>query len=44
MCASIGHDVPLWDSHDKFGDTALLVTSMAMGRDLAKRSARAAPR
>ena len=36
MCASIGHDVPLWDSHDKFGDTALLVNSMAMGRDLAK--------
>jgi HCOMODA/2-hydroxy-3-carboxy-muconic semialdehyde decarboxylase len=37
MCASIGHDVPLWDSHDKFGNTALLVNSMAMGRDLAKR-------
>jgi HCOMODA/2-hydroxy-3-carboxy-muconic semialdehyde decarboxylase len=37
MCASIGHDVPLWDSHDKFGDTALLVNSMAMGRDLARR-------
>ena len=37
MCASIGHDVPLWDSHDKFGDTALLVNSMAMGRDLAKK-------
>jgi ribulose-5-phosphate 4-epimerase/fuculose-1-phosphate aldolase len=37
MCASIGHDVPLWDSHDKFGDTALLVSDMKMGRDLAKR-------
>jgi HCOMODA/2-hydroxy-3-carboxy-muconic semialdehyde decarboxylase len=37
MCASIGHDVPLWDSHKKFGDTALLVSDMAMGRDLAKR-------
>jgi ribulose-5-phosphate 4-epimerase/fuculose-1-phosphate aldolase len=37
MCASIGHQVPLWDSHDKFGDTALLVDTMAMGRDLAKR-------
>ena len=37
MCASIGHDVPLWDSQDKFGDTSLLVDSMAMGRDLAKR-------
>src|ERR1700693_5753776 len=37
MCASIGHQVPLWDSHDKFGDTSLLVDTMAMGRDLAKR-------
>lgn len=37
MCGSIGHNVPLWDSHDKFGDTGLLVDSMAMGRDLAKR-------
>jgi ribulose-5-phosphate 4-epimerase/fuculose-1-phosphate aldolase len=35
MCASIGHHVPLWDSHDKFGDTALLVENMDMGRDLA---------
>ena len=37
MCASIGHKVPLWDSRDKFGDTALLVENQAMGRDLAKR-------
>jgi ribulose-5-phosphate 4-epimerase/fuculose-1-phosphate aldolase len=37
MCAAIGHQVPLWDSQDKFGDTTLLVDSMAMGRDLAKR-------
>ena len=37
MCASIGHEVPLWDSQDGFGDTALLVNSMEMGRDLAKR-------
>jgi ribulose-5-phosphate 4-epimerase/fuculose-1-phosphate aldolase len=37
ICASIGHKVPLWDSHDKFGDTGLLVENMAMGRDLAKR-------
>ena len=37
MCASIGHKVPLWDSHDKFGNTSLLVSDMAMGRDLAKR-------
>ena len=36
MCASIGHEVPVWDSHDKFGDTTLLVTDMAMGRDLAQ--------
>jgi HCOMODA/2-hydroxy-3-carboxy-muconic semialdehyde decarboxylase len=36
MCASIGHEVPVWDSHDKFGDTTLLVSDMAMGRDLAQ--------
>ena len=40
MCASIGHEVPLWDSHDKFGNTALLVSDMKMGRDLAKRVAK----
>src|SRR5215471_5765122 len=37
MGASIGHEVPVWDSHDRFGDTALLVENMDMGRDLAKR-------
>jgi HCOMODA/2-hydroxy-3-carboxy-muconic semialdehyde decarboxylase len=36
MCANIGHSVPNWDSHDEFGDTALLVENVAMGRDLAK--------
>jgi len=36
MCANIGHEVPIWDSRDKFGDTALLVDSVAMGRDLAR--------
>jgi len=36
MCANIGHAVPIWDSRDKFGDTALLVDSVAMGRDLAR--------
>jgi HCOMODA/2-hydroxy-3-carboxy-muconic semialdehyde decarboxylase len=36
MCATIGHEVPVWDIHDKFGDTSLLVTDMDMGRDLAK--------
>jgi ribulose-5-phosphate 4-epimerase/fuculose-1-phosphate aldolase len=36
MAAPIGRDVPNWDVRDKFGDTNLLVTSMEMGRDLAK--------
>jgi HCOMODA/2-hydroxy-3-carboxy-muconic semialdehyde decarboxylase len=36
MGASIGPEVPVWDSHDQFGDTALLVENMEMGRDLAK--------
>jgi HCOMODA/2-hydroxy-3-carboxy-muconic semialdehyde decarboxylase len=36
MGASIGPEVPVWDSHDHFGDTALLVESMEMGRDLAR--------
>ena len=35
MCASMGSDVPIWDSRDKFGDTDLLVRSMDMGYDLA---------
>jgi len=42
MCASIGYEVPLWDSQDGFGDTALLVNSMEMGLDLAKRLGRLA--
>jgi HCOMODA/2-hydroxy-3-carboxy-muconic semialdehyde decarboxylase len=36
MGACVGHEVPVWDSHDQFGDTALLVESMEMGRDLAR--------
>jgi HCOMODA/2-hydroxy-3-carboxy-muconic semialdehyde decarboxylase len=36
MGALIGHEVPVWDSHHQFGDTALLVENMEMGRDLAK--------
>src|SRR5436305_4387113 len=36
MGASIGHEVPVWDSHDHFSDTALLVENMEMGRDLAQ--------
>lgn len=35
MCASMGTEVPIWDSHCNFGDTNLLVTSMEMARDLA---------
>jgi ribulose-5-phosphate 4-epimerase/fuculose-1-phosphate aldolase len=35
MCASMGTDVPTWDSRTKFGDTNLLVTDMPMARDLA---------
>jgi HCOMODA/2-hydroxy-3-carboxy-muconic semialdehyde decarboxylase len=35
ICATIGHEVPIWDSHDKFGDTELVVSDMAMGRDFA---------
>ena len=36
MCGTIGHEVPIWDQRKKFGDTDLLVTNMAMGRDLVK--------
>jgi HCOMODA/2-hydroxy-3-carboxy-muconic semialdehyde decarboxylase len=32
----IGAEVPVWDIADNFGDTNLLVTNMAQGRDLAK--------
>lgn len=35
MCASMGARVPVWDSRTSFGDTNLLVTTLAMGRDLA---------
>ncbi|HWL31531.1 MAG TPA: class II aldolase/adducin family protein [Xanthobacteraceae bacterium] len=37
MCATIGYEVPIWDQSTKFGDTNLLVESMAAGRDLAKK-------
>ena len=36
-CACIGFDVPVWDTQPKFGDTDMLVSNMAMGRDLASR-------
>jgi HCOMODA/2-hydroxy-3-carboxy-muconic semialdehyde decarboxylase len=32
----IGAQVPVWDIADKFGDTNVLVTNMAQGRDLGK--------
>jgi ribulose-5-phosphate 4-epimerase/fuculose-1-phosphate aldolase len=32
----IGANVPVWDIADKFGDTNVLVTNMAQGRDLGK--------
>ena len=36
MCGCMGNNVPTWDSQTKFGDTSLLVSTMDMGRDLAK--------
>ena len=35
MCASMGTEVPVWDSRRSFGETNLLVTNLAMARDLA---------
>ncbi|HZO04050.1 MAG TPA: class II aldolase/adducin family protein [Burkholderiales bacterium] len=32
----MGEQVPVWDIRDRFGDTNLLVTNVAQGRDLAK--------
>ncbi|MBY5775160.1 class II aldolase/adducin family protein [Rhizobium leguminosarum] len=34
-CATIGHDVPVWDAQTTFGDTNLLISTVAMGRDFA---------
>ena len=31
----MGHEVPVWDIRDKFGDTNLLVANAEQGRDLA---------
>jgi len=36
-CGCMGHEVPIWDSGDKFGDTNMLVSNIEMGRDLARR-------
>ena len=32
----IGYHIPVWDIHDKFGDTNMLVTNLAQGADLAQ--------
>lgn len=34
-CATIGHDVPVWDAQTAFGDTNLLISNMDMARDFA---------
>jgi ribulose-5-phosphate 4-epimerase/fuculose-1-phosphate aldolase len=36
QACSMGAHIPVWDIHDKFGDTNLLVTNLAQGDDLAK--------
>jgi ribulose-5-phosphate 4-epimerase/fuculose-1-phosphate aldolase len=36
VAATIGADVPIWDIHDHFHDTDLLVVNMEQARDLAK--------
>lgn len=36
MIANVGHEVPIWDSRTRFGDTNLLISDVAMGRDLAR--------
>jgi ribulose-5-phosphate 4-epimerase/fuculose-1-phosphate aldolase len=38
--AGIGAELPLWDIRDKFGDTNLLVTTLAQGHDLAAKLAK----
>lgn len=36
-CGVLGHDVPVWDAGDAFGDTNLLISDNDMGRDFAAR-------
>ena len=36
IAATIGGEVPVWDAQRSFGDTDLLVSNVAMGRDLAR--------
>jgi HCOMODA/2-hydroxy-3-carboxy-muconic semialdehyde decarboxylase len=35
-CATIGGHVPVWDAQTTFGDTNMLISSVAMGQDFAK--------
>jgi ribulose-5-phosphate 4-epimerase/fuculose-1-phosphate aldolase len=35
-CATLGAEVPVWDAQTSFGETDLLVTTLAMGLDLAR--------
>lgn len=35
-CATIGSHIPVWDAQTMFGDTNMLISNMAMGRDFAK--------
>lgn len=35
-CATIGCHIPVWDAQTTFGDTDMLISSMAMGRDFAE--------
>jgi HCOMODA/2-hydroxy-3-carboxy-muconic semialdehyde decarboxylase len=36
VAVTIGIEVPVWDPQDNFGDTNMLVSSLALGRDLAQ--------
>jgi ribulose-5-phosphate 4-epimerase/fuculose-1-phosphate aldolase len=36
IAATIGSEVPVWDIHDRFGDTDLLVKTLDQGQDLAQ--------
>lgn len=35
-CATIGSYIPVWDAQATFGDTNMLISNMAMGRDFAE--------
>lgn len=36
VASDMGAEVPVWDIRDQFGDTTLLVSNVAQGRDMAK--------